>query len=58
MVYGGGACYDVLTGEGCGLNIMHLNIQSLNKHFEELEVFVHSFKKIFDVITCTETYVS
>lgn len=38
------------------MNIMHLNIRSLNKHFEELEVFVHSCGSVFDVIVCTETW--
>lgn len=47
---------DNLVYEKKGLFILHLNIRSLNKNFDELKLFINSLKTSPDVIICSETH--
>lgn len=54
-------CHDLneiedLLIEKNGVFIMHLNIRSLNKNFDELKIFIESLKPSPDVVICTETH--
>jgi exonuclease III len=42
---------------GNTFSILSLNIRSLNKNFDELTIILDSFKKQFDIIVLTETWV-
>lgn len=54
---------DVIGYEGIGtsrehnLKIIHMNIRSISKHFDELMVFLGQFRERFDIIVLTETFV-
>lgn len=48
-------CHNKLSKNVNGLTILHLNIRSMDKHFEELIVLVNELKNIPDLIVCTET---
>lgn len=37
-------------------NLLHSNIRSINKNFEELEIYLKCFDSIFDVIILSETW--
>ena len=39
-----------------GLTLMHLNIRSLNKNFDDLIMYINSLQKKPDIIVCTETH--
>jgi len=41
---------------GSMLNIMHLNIRSLQKNFDELVILINNFKNL-DIIILSETFV-
>ena len=48
-------CVKHLENTRNGLVIIHLNICSIFKHFEELLILIHELKYYPDVIICTET---
>lgn len=39
----------------CDLNLIHLNIRSINKNYNNLIIFLESLNKNFDIIVCSET---
>lgn len=47
---------DTLLLNKKGLLILHINIRSLNKNFDNLKLAIKTMKKCPDVIICTETY--
>ena len=47
-------CVKYLENSGNGLTVMHLNICSINKHFEELLILIHELNNYPDVIVCSE----
>lgn len=47
---------DTLLLNKKGLLILHTNIRSLNKNFDNLKLAIKTMKKCPDVIICTETY--
>nr|CAI5844172.1 unnamed protein product [Callosobruchus analis] len=42
-------------GDICGLGVIHFNIRSLQKHYDELLVYVQSAKEVLNVIVLSET---
>nr|CAI5865871.1 unnamed protein product [Callosobruchus analis] len=42
-------------GDICGLRVIHFNIRSLQKHYDELLVYVQSAKEVLNVIVLSET---
>lgn len=52
------SCLQELDDEGCTgkLRILHLNVRSIDKHHEELNVLVREFLYKPDIIVCTETW--
>ncbi|VEN39701.1 unnamed protein product [Callosobruchus maculatus] len=42
-------------GDICGLGVIHFNIRSLQRHYDELLVYVQSAKEILNVIVLSET---
>lgn len=48
-------CKKSLKNNGNGLTVLHMNICSINKHFEELIILINQLENIPDVIVCTET---
>lgn len=44
----------ISSNQNC--TIIHFNIRSLKKHFEELEAFLEMYKHRFDVVVCSETW--
>lgn len=52
------ACLNILINKNSNnnFNIIHTNIRSLQKNFEEFETFMHATNNIYDVICLSETF--
>lgn len=46
----------VLQNNNCGLGIIHLNIRSIKKHFEELIIYINTIIEKIDIIVLSETW--
>lgn len=56
VIYGStkDAFNDVVNG--CNLGVLHLNIRSIKKHFDEFLIYVESIKENIDIIVLSETW--
>lgn len=45
-----------LLKDKTNLGIFHVNIRSIAKNLDELNVFLHQFERKFDIIVLTETF--
>ena len=49
---------DITNDKHSSFSVLHLNIASLPKHFEDLQNYISLFKQSFDIIAITEYKVS